>query len=180
MSHPTSLAAVRRPGHAGAGHPPGGGGAPVEWYQAGGAQFAAADYSYPAADGGPSSGAYGSFEDEPPLLEGVTPWRPLPLLYRKRSPTLPHCWRACVYLCLNEQGAMSVASMGAEPVSTQLISCSPWTIDYAVACRPYFVMGNPRAPCTQAGIAQRADAVYLAAQSWASTCRPSCGAHCPS
>lgn len=65
-----------RPGHSGASRPPGGGGAPVEWYQAGGAQFAAADYSYPAADGGPTSGAYGSFEDEPPLLEGAVPCKP--------------------------------------------------------------------------------------------------------
>ena len=48
----------------------------MEWYQAGGAQFAAADYSYPAADGGPTSGAYGSFEDEPPLLEGALPPNP--------------------------------------------------------------------------------------------------------
>ncbi|KAK9826895.1 hypothetical protein WJX81_006155 [Elliptochloris bilobata] len=59
-----------RPGHQSAMRPSGGSGGPVEWYQAGGTQFAPANYSYPAADGGPaSSGAYGSFEDEAPLLE---------------------------------------------------------------------------------------------------------------
>jgi len=45
----------------------------VEWYQAGGTRFAASDYNYPAADGAAasSSAAYGSFEDEAPLLEGA-------------------------------------------------------------------------------------------------------------
>jgi hypothetical protein len=47
------------------------GGAP-EWYNAGGAgQYAATSYSYDMPRGGQSGAAYGSFEDEPPLLEGA-------------------------------------------------------------------------------------------------------------
>jgi hypothetical protein len=47
-----------------------------EWYSAGGtAQYASTSYnSYDMPGGGQSSGAaYGSFEDEAPLLEGVAP-----------------------------------------------------------------------------------------------------------
>ena len=53
--------------------PPGGGG--VEWYSAGtGGYNAAMDYSYTNPG---TSAAYGTFDDEPPLLEGT------PLLLQK-------------------------------------------------------------------------------------------------
>ena len=46
-------------------------GAGVEWYQPGaGAYNTAADYSTYQSSGAP---AYGSFDDEPPLLEGAMP-----------------------------------------------------------------------------------------------------------
>jgi len=72
----TRVPCLDRPGHGPAARPAGGGGGggggSVEWYQAGGTRFAAADYNYPAADGAASSSAaYGSFEDEAPLLEGA-------------------------------------------------------------------------------------------------------------
>lgn len=46
------------------------GGGP-EWYSAGGAsQYSATSYSYETSRGTQGGAAYGSFEDEAPLLEG--------------------------------------------------------------------------------------------------------------
>lgn len=46
------------------------GGGGVEWYSAGaGSQYAASSYSYDVP-GAQSAAAFGSFEEEPPLLEG--------------------------------------------------------------------------------------------------------------
>ena len=47
----------------------------VEWYSAGSSQYGPSSYGSaygPASNTG--GGAYGSFEDEPPLLEGAVAW----------------------------------------------------------------------------------------------------------
>lgn len=49
---------------------PAGAGSGVEWYSGGAQQYAATSYSYEVPRGGRSAAAYGSFEDEAPLLEG--------------------------------------------------------------------------------------------------------------
>lgn len=102
-------------------------GSGVEWYSGGAQQYASTSYgsTYGGAQGGQGGAAYGSFEDEAPLLEGaarqiVVMWRSgppvlqivswLPTRTKYHSPALAAAARLCFCQVLGP--AMFVAELG--------------------------------------------------------------------